>query len=115
MRPPLVLTLALAVGSFLSGGASWAGVRGPGQAFANRRADAKTYHATGTIRSFGPGRAYVNIAHEAIPGYMGAMTMSFWPERVQQLEGLAVNDHVEFEFTETEDARRVLSGIRKRP
>ena len=46
---------------------------------------------------------------------MGAMTMSFWPQRKEQLEGLAVGDRVAFEFTETEDARRVLTTIEKRP
>lgn len=115
MRQPLGLALALVIGSFPSRGASSPATRAPGQAFTNRQADPKTYHATGTIRSFGPGRAYVNIAHEEIPGYMGAMTMSFWPHRVEQLDGLAVGDRVEFEFTETDDARRVLAGIRKRP
>jgi Cu(I)/Ag(I) efflux system protein CusF len=114
MRRPLGPALALVMASFLSGAASSPAVRAPGLASTNRQADAKTYHATGTIRSFGPGRVYVNIAHEEIPGYMAAMTMSFWPQRVEQLDGLAVGDHVEFEFTETEDARRVLSGIRKR-
>lgn len=80
-----------------------------------RHADPRTYRATGTVRSFGPGRAYVNIAHDEIPGYMGAMVMSFWPQRVEQLDGLAVGDRVEFQFTETEDARRLLASIRKRP
>jgi Cu/Ag efflux protein CusF len=76
---------------------------------------AKAYRATGVIRSFGRDRAWLNIAHDAIPGYMGAMTMSFWPERKDQLDGLMVGDVVEFEFTETEDARRLLSSIHKRP
>jgi Cu/Ag efflux protein CusF len=76
---------------------------------------AKAYRATGVIRSFGRDRAWLNIAHDAIPGYMGAMTMSFWPQRKEQLDGLMVGDVVEFEFTETEDARRLLSSIRKRP
>jgi len=78
------------------------------------RESAKTYHATGVIRSFGGDRAWVNIAHDAIPGYMGAMTMSFWPQRKEQFDGLVVGDAVEFEFTETEDARRLISSIRKR-
>ena len=105
--------VALAMGSFLSVGVFSPAIL-PAQVFTERQADPKTYHATGTIKSFGPGRAYVNIAHEEIPGYMAAMTMSFWPQRVEQLDGLAVNDRVEFEFRETDDARRVLSGIRKR-
>jgi Cu(I)/Ag(I) efflux system periplasmic protein CusF len=79
------------------------------------QADPKRYRATGVIRSFGPDRTYVNIAHDEIPGYMSAMTMSFWPERKPQLDGLVVGDHVAFEFTEAEDARRILATIAKRP
>lgn len=90
-------------------------VAAPQRAATDRRADPKVYRATGTIKSFGPGRTYVNIAHEDIPGYMAAMVMSFWSQRAGQLDALAVGDRVEFEFTETEDARRVLASIRKRP
>jgi Cu(I)/Ag(I) efflux system protein CusF len=90
-------------------------IAGPRRPSSAGQAEPKTYRATGTIKAFGPARAYVNIAHEEIPGYMGAMTMSFWPQRAEQLDGLAAGDHVEFEFTETEDARRLLASIRKRP
>jgi Cu/Ag efflux protein CusF len=83
-------------------------------ASATLRAEPTIYRATGVIRAFGPERTYVNIAHDEIAGYMGAMTMSFWPRAKEQLDGLSVGDPVVFEFTETEDARRVLSSIRKR-
>ena len=74
-----------------------------------------SYHATGVIKSFGPGRAFVNIAHDDIPGYMKAMTMSFEPQRPGMLDGLSEKDHVAFDFFESEDARRVLTRIDKRP
>jgi len=74
----------------------------------------KSYHAVGVVKSFGPGRAFVNISHEDIPGYMQAMTMSFEPQRAGQLDGLAERDRVEFDFVETEDARRVLTRIGER-
>jgi Cu(I)/Ag(I) efflux system protein CusF len=102
-------------GALMASSVSASAMAGPRRASSARQAEPKTYHAAGTIKSFGPGRAYVNIAHEEIPGYMGAMTMSFWPQRGEQLDGLATGDHVEFEFTETEDARRLLASIRKRP
>jgi Cu/Ag efflux protein CusF len=69
------------------------------------------YAAKGVVKSFGPDRAFVNIAHEEIPGYMAAMTMSFEPERPAQLAGLSVGDRVGFRFVETPDARRVLLSI----
>jgi len=75
--------------------------------------EASTYDARGVVRSFGPSRAYVNIAHEDIPGYMKAMTMSFEPRTPSQLDGLAVGDHVVFRFTDQGDGRRLIDSIRK--
>jgi Cu/Ag efflux protein CusF len=74
--------------------------------------DSKDSHATrGVVRGFGPDRVYVNIAHEAIPGFMAAMTMSFEPREPSQLEGLAAGDRVVFAFVEHEDGRRVIERI----
>jgi Cu/Ag efflux protein CusF len=75
----------------------------------------RSWHATGAVRGFGPARAYVNIAHDDIPGYMTAMTMSFEPERPQMLDGVSVGDRVAIDFFETEDARRVLTRVERRP
>ncbi|WP_433927437.1 copper-binding protein [Sorangium cellulosum] len=74
----------------------------------------RVHHATGAVRSLGPGRAYVNIAHDDIPGYMSAMTMSFEPQSPSQLDGIDVGDRIAFDFYETEDARRVLTRVEKR-
>ncbi len=72
---------------------------------------AQSYRATGTIKSFGPGRRYVNIAHDEIPGYMMPMTMSFEPKVAAQLDGLSEGMRVEFVFLDTEDHRRVIESI----
>lgn len=106
--------VALLGGAILAGGVSVPAVAFPKPVPSAREGDTKTYRAIGVIRSFGPDRAYVNIAHDEIPGYMGAMTMSFWPQRAGQLDGLSVGDRVAFEFTETEDARRLIANIQKR-
>jgi Cu/Ag efflux protein CusF len=71
------------------------------------------YTAHGVVKSFGPKHAYVNIAHEKIPGYMEAMTMSFEPRRPEQLDGLDVGAKVSFTFTATGDGHRVLDAIAK--
>ncbi|WP_437654773.1 copper-binding protein [Sorangium sp. So ce1182] len=68
---------------------------------------------TGAVRSLGPGRAYANIAHDDIPGYMSAMTMSFEPQSPALLDGIEVGDRIAFDFVETEDARRVLTRVEK--
>jgi len=73
-----------------------------------------TYSARGVVRSFGPDRKFVNIAHEKIEGYMAAMTMSFEPRTADQLAGLNAGDAVSFTFTATEDGRRLLDAIAKK-
>lgn len=73
----------------------------------------QVWHATGSLRAFGPSRGYVNIAHDDIPGYMRAMTMSFEPQTANQLDGLAVGDRLAFDFFESEDARRILTRVEK--
>ena len=71
----------------------------------------QSYDARGVIKSFGPGRAYVNIAHEAIAGFMPAMTMAFEPGSVgATLDGLTVGDPVTFSFT-VDDDRYVLTRL----
>lgn len=74
----------------------------------------ETYAATGVVKSFGPGRAYVNIAHDDIAGYMKAMTMSFEPRSASQIAALAAGDAVKFRFLATDDGRRLLESIEKR-
>lgn len=79
-----------------------------------QQAAAKTYDSKGTIKSFGPDKKFVNISHEAIPGYMAAMTMSFEPKTPAQLDGLAAGDKISFSFSDDE-GRRVIASITKAP
>lgn len=73
------------------------------------------YEATGRVVSLGADRGAVSIAHEAIPGVMGAMTMSFAARDASQLAGVAVGDRVRFAFTVTDDGRRLLDSVRRAP
>ncbi len=73
----------------------------------------KIWHATGAVRTFGPSREWVAIAHDDIPGYMSAMTMSFHAQAPALLDGLAAGDRIAFDFFESEDARRILTRIEK--
>lgn len=72
---------------------------------------ADQWRSRGVIRKIAGDRSSLSIAHEAIPGYMDAMTMSFEPRRTAQLDGLAPGDRVAFTFTETDDGRRLLDAI----
>lgn len=76
-------------------------------------AAAEQWHTRGVIRKIASDRTSVSIAHEAIDGYMGAMTMSFEPRRVAQLDGLKVDDRVSLSFTDTDDGRRLIDTIAK--
>lgn len=73
----------------------------------------QSYNARGVVRSIAADKHSVTIAHDAIPGYMGAMTMSFQLGATSQADGLAVGDRVRFTFTATDDGRRVISKIEK--
>lgn len=82
-------------------------------AFGNGKARAaERYTTRGTVRSFGKNRRYVNIAHEDIPGYMLAMTMSFEPADPAQLAALGEGDRVELTFTD-DGGRRLIERIHK--
>lgn len=71
----------------------------------------RIYEARGVIKSFGPERRYANIAHEAIAGYMDAMTMSFDAKEAGQLDPFKENDKVAFSFTD-EDGKRTIVAIK---
>lgn len=94
------------LGATAAGGAL--AVRAPAHA-------AVTYEAGGRVVSVSPDRMVIHIAHDAIPGVMGAMTMSFTARGASQLEGLGPGDRVRFTFTVTDDGRRLLDAVRRAP
>lgn len=97
-RAAFVMALAVAVATAVS--------------FAVDAFAAESHSTAGDIVAFGPKNAYVSIAHEAIPGYMNAMTMNFEPRRPAQLEGLTVGTHVALTFTASDDGHRWIDQIR---
>lgn len=111
MMLPLALLLAALPGALWPAGCSRPAAH---DAVAATQDTSATHEATGVIRSFGPDRAFVRIAHDEIPGYMKAMTMSFEPREASQLAALAEKDAVAFSFTEEPDGRYLLVAIKKR-
>jgi Cu(I)/Ag(I) efflux system protein CusF len=73
---------------------------------------ARSYAARGVIQSIAADRSSVTIAHEAIPGFMPAMTMAFEARSPKQLDGFRDGDRVTFSFTVTDDGRRLIDSIR---
>ena len=103
---------ALALSCVLAGGACFvAAPRAPlevAPAYA-----AKSYAARGVVQAIATDRASITIAHDAIPGFMPAMTMSFEARSPDQLAELHEGDRVNFSFTVTDDARRLIDSIRR--
>ncbi|AKT36118.1 copper-binding protein [Chondromyces crocatus] len=107
---PLFFALAVAAGSFAISSSSPDGA--PWDAPPAHAAE--VYTATGMIMSFGPDRAFVNIAHDDIPGYMRAMVMSFKPRDAAQIATFAAGDRVHFRFSVQGDGQRLITSIQKR-
>ena len=57
---------------------------------------AKSYAAHGLIRQLAPDHRSATIQHDAIAGYMGAMTMEFPVQDTNALTGLAPGDEINF-------------------
>ncbi len=57
-----------------------------------------TYAVHGVIQTIATDRREVRIAHDAIPGYMMAMTMNFPVQNTNVLAGLAAGDMVNFQL-----------------
>jgi len=106
MRRPSILPLLACLGT--------AAVMAPSPASGAAHPTAESWLARGVIRAFGPDRKSISIAHEAIDGYMGAMTMSFEPRDAKLLAPFAVGDRVAFEFVDTDDGRRIIESITRR-
>lgn len=63
----------------------------------------KTYAARGIVRGIAPDRHEATIQHEAIPGYMGAMTMAFIVKATNELDGISPDDEITFKLAVTEN------------
>ena len=73
-----------------------------------------THRGVGVVVAVDAAKARVKINHEAIEGWMDAMTMWFDVKDAKMLEGIAPNDKIEFVVTEEESAD-VVTEIRKTP
>ncbi|MEZ4394853.1 MAG: copper-binding protein [Polyangiales bacterium] len=74
-----------------------------------------SYTARGVVRSVAADGMSARIAHEAIPGFMGAMTMNFEASAAAQLRGVSPGDAVRFTFTHAGDGHLRLTSIARLP
>ncbi len=63
--------------------------------------DLQTYTAHGLVRAITPDRHTVTIKHDAIPGYMGAMTMDFTVKDTNAIAAIGPNDEIYFDLIVT--------------
>jgi protein SCO1/2 len=64
---------------------------------------AKTFSGRGIVRQISPDRHSATIKHEAIPGYMGAMTMDFTVKETNELNGISPDDEITFKLAVNEN------------
>jgi protein SCO1/2 len=76
---------------------------------------AAVYTTRGVIRTVADDRRSARIAHEAIPGFMNAMTMTFTARDAAQLQGLNPADRVTLRFTATPEGQLLIDGISRAP
>lgn len=63
----------------------------------------QTYAVRGVVQAIPPDHRHATIQHEAIPGYMGAMTMDFSVRDTNVLAGIAPGDKITFTLVVTAD------------
>jgi len=63
----------------------------------------KTYDARGIIQQISSDRRTATVKHEAISGYMGAMTMDFTVKETNELNDISPDDEITFKLAVTEN------------
>jgi protein SCO1 len=72
---------------------------------------ARTYDAHGVVRQIATDRGAVTIQHDAIAGYMPAMTMEFPVKDTNELHGISISDEITFKLAVRENGDWI-EGIR---
>lgn len=69
----------------------------------------ETHEAVGVLKAFLPDGEHIRVDHEAIPGFMEAMTMSFAVKDTTLFQSVLVEDSIRFTLTVTGDDMYVSS------
>jgi protein SCO1/2 len=75
----------------------------------------KNYFVHGVVQSVALDRRHAVIKHDAIPGYMAAMTMEFPARDTNALNGISAGDEINFTLavTETDDWIEIIQRVGK--
>ena len=74
---------------------------------------ANSYQGVGVVKSLNPRRPGIEINHEEVVGLMPAMQMEFPVTDVSLLNGLAVNDRVDFTIVDNTGEMKI-TAIKKK-
>jgi Cu/Ag efflux protein CusF len=72
-----------------------------------------SYHAVGVVKALNPKRPGIEVDHEEIVGLMPAMQMEFPVTDVALLNGLAVNDQIDFTIVD-QTGEMKITAIKKK-
>ena len=72
-----------------------------------------TYQGVGVVKGLNPKRPAIEIDHQEIVGLMPAMQMEFPVTDVALLNGLAINDHIDFTIVDQTGEMKV-TAIKKK-
>jgi Cu/Ag efflux protein CusF len=78
----------------------------------NESSAPRYYSLKGTVQEVDPDKKTIRIAHEDIPGFMRAMTMTFEVEDAKLLSGMEKNDTVEGKL-KNESNKTVVTELHK--
>jgi len=105
-----LLGIVFAVGGVVGAGVAIMSAMTPPSS--SKQAGPTVFSTSGQLKSFGPDKQTVTIAHQAIHGSMGANVMTFEAETPTLFADLQPADRVRFSFIER-DGRRVIQTISK--
>src|SRR5215472_12146755 len=84
----------------------------PARQVRNPNTNQQVFQVTGVVQVVRPRQKEIEIKHEAVPGYMPAMTMPFDVKDTNELAGLAPGDSIAFRMLVT-DTDGWIDQIRK--
>ena len=113
IRPRLLPSLALAVGLSACGPSSPPGGPPSGDsAGPPKQAEPLVYYVLGNVKELRPTEGRMIVEHEAIAGFMEAMTMPFNVGNQDEFSGIQTNDRIHFRLV-VEDQRSWIDQITK--
>lgn len=111
MMRTMLITLTVALGMFACGSGNTPPTEEAAASEAETPSGPKQYRARGGIEAIDVDAGTVTIAHQDIPGFMNAMTMTFDVKPPSLLEGYSAGEYVEFLIVVEADGTYYITEI----